>query len=56
MKSFEAIEDSYNRMIQTIDFSKLFLTALDRKKAVAELMAFELFIEDFVEETKWLSD
>lgn len=38
-----------------IELNKTFLTSLDKKKGVAELMPFELFIEDYAQETAWLS-
>lgn len=51
MRELEVIDDSYERSVRLIDHSKTFLTALDRRKALAEFMGFELFIEDYLEET-----
>ena len=46
--------------MRLIEHSKTFLTALDRRKALAEFMGFELFIEDYLEETasitKWMEE
>jgi ribosomal protein S8 len=55
MKSLESIPDRFKRIPNMIELSKTFLTALDKKKNIAELMPFELFIEDYQTETKWIS-
>jgi hypothetical protein len=55
MKKVEAIEDTYERLTRMVDLNKTFLTALDRKKGIAELMPFELFIEDYISETAWIA-
>lgn len=55
MKTLEAIEDTYERLTKMVDLNKTFLTALDRKKGIAELMPFELFIEDYLSETAWIA-
>ena len=51
LREFEVIDDTYERSVRLIEHSKVFLTALDRKKPLAEFMGFELFIENFLEET-----
>ena len=55
LRELEAVEDSYERSVRMIDHSKTFVTALDRKKGLAEIMGFELFIEDYLEETTWIA-
>lgn len=55
LRELEAIDDSYERLVQMIDHSKTVVTALDRKKGLAEIMGFELFIEDYLEETAWIT-
>jgi hypothetical protein len=55
MKNLESIPDRFKRIPSMINLSKTFLTALDKKKNIAELMPFELFIEDYQTETKWIS-
>lgn len=56
LRALEEIDDSYERSEKMIDHGKSFVTALDRRKGLAEIMGFELFIEDYVEETTWLAD
>jgi len=51
MKSLEAVEDTHERVNKMIELTKTFPTALDKKKGIAELMPFELFIEDYLSET-----
>jgi hypothetical protein len=51
MRRLEELSDTHERLTGMIDLNKTFLTALDRKKGMAELLPFELFIEDYVSET-----
>jgi hypothetical protein len=55
MKNIEKLTDRFERLPKMIELNKTFLTALDKKKAIAELMPFELFIEDYQTEAKWIS-
>jgi hypothetical protein len=37
------------------ELGKRYLTALDKKEDLAELLPLELFVEDYFEETDWIA-
>jgi hypothetical protein len=49
------MEDPYERVPKMIALSKTFLSILDKKKGIAELMPFELFIDNYLQETTWIA-
>lgn len=55
MRKVEEIGDAHKRLTRMVELNKTFLTALDHKKGMAELMPFELFIEDYISETTWIA-
>lgn len=56
LKKCSAMRDSFNRIRKMIKLQSQFLTALDKKKPVAELMPFELYLDDFEAESERISD
>lgn len=55
MKKLESITDKFERLPKMIELNKTFLTALDKRRGITELMPFELFIEDYQNEVQWIS-
>lgn len=54
-KLLESMDDPYERIPKMIALSKTFLSILDKKKGIAELMPFELFIDNYIQETTWIA-
>ena len=50
MKQVELLPNSYSRILEMMELTKTYLSHLDRRKGIAELMPFELFIENYLEE------
>ncbi len=47
VRQIDSIEDQNEKTIMTIDLNKKFVSALDKKKGVAETMSLDFFIDNY---------
>lgn len=56
IKQVDCIEDQNEKTIMIIDLNKKFVSALDKKKGVAETMSLDFFIDNYQKELKIITD
>ena len=56
VKKLGGCQDYCERLIKMSELGKCYLTALDKKEDLAELLPLELFVEGYFEETDWIAD
>lgn len=56
IRQIDSIEDQNEKTIMIIDLNKKFVSALDKKKGVAETMSLDFFIDNYQKELKIITD